>query len=95
MEDILTIAYEGEYQKDISVLMVSRKTDDGMEIAKVFTEDEADNLYKRLIENEYCEWTEYDYKTIRSPHKRDWSIPSMIDFKYCPYCGKKIRIKVS
>lgn len=38
-----------------------------------------------------CEWTEYDYKTIRSPHERDWSIPSMKDFKYCPYCGKKIR----
>lgn len=50
MEDILTIAYEGEYQKDISVLMVSRKTDDGMEIVKVFTEDEADKLYKKLTE---------------------------------------------
>ena len=50
MEDILTIAYEGEYQKDISVLMVSRKADDGMDIVKVFTEDEADKLYKKLTE---------------------------------------------
>ena len=50
MEDILTIVYEGEYQKDISVLMVSRKTDDGMDIVKVFTEDEADKLYKKLTE---------------------------------------------
>ena len=52
MEDILTIAYEGEYQKDISVLMVTRKTNDGMEIVKVFTEDEADKLYKKLTEKE-------------------------------------------
>ena len=52
MEDILTIAYEGEYQKDISVLMISRKTDDDMEIVKVFTEDEADKLYKKLTEKE-------------------------------------------
>ena len=50
MEDILTIAYEGEYQKDISVLMVSRKTGVGMEIVKVFTEDEADKLYKKLTD---------------------------------------------
>ena len=50
MEDVLTIAYEGEYQNDISILMVSRKTDDGMEIVKVFTEDEADKLYKKLTE---------------------------------------------
>ena len=42
--------------------------------------------------NDVCEWTEYDYKTIRSPHERDWSIPSMKDFKYCPYCGKKIKV---
>ena len=39
-----------------------------------------------------CEWTEYDYKTIRSPHERNWSIPSMKDFKYCPYCRKRIKI---
>ena len=50
MEDILTVAYEGEHQKDISVLMVSRKTDDGMKIVKVFTEDEADKLYKKLTD---------------------------------------------
>lgn len=50
MEDILTIAYEGEYQRDISVLMVSRKTNDGMEIVKIFTEDEADKLYKKLTD---------------------------------------------
>ena len=42
--------------------------------------------------NDVCEWTEYDYKTIRSPHERDWSIPSMKDFKFCPYCSKKIKV---
>lgn len=49
MEDILTIAYEGEYKNDISVLMVTRNNDNGMEIVKVFTEEEADGLYKKLI----------------------------------------------
>ena len=50
MEDVLTIAYESEYQNDISMLIVSRKTDNGMEIVKVFTEDEADKLYKKLTD---------------------------------------------
>lgn len=44
------------------------------------------------VTEEFCEWTEYDYKTIRSPHNRNWSIPSMKDFKICPYCGKKIKV---
>ena len=39
-----------------------------------------------------CEWTEYGYKAIRSPHERCWSIISMKDFKYCPYCRKRIKI---
>lgn len=51
--------------------------------------------YTDDVEDNCCEWTEYDYKTIRSPHERDWSIPSMRDFKYCPYCSKKIRVKKS
>lgn len=41
---------------------------------------------------EICEWNEYDYKTICSPHERYWSIASMKDFKYCPYCAKRIKI---
>lgn len=54
----------------------------------------SNEAYKDIQENncEFCEWTEYDYKTIRSPHNRDWSIPSMKDFKICPYCGKVIKV---
>lgn len=51
-------------------------------------------VYNNIKENnsEFCEWTEYNYKTIRSPHNRDWSIPGMKDFKICPYCGKDIKV---
>ena len=53
IEDVLTIAYEKAYLEDISVLMITRKTNDGgMEIVKVFTEEEADNMYKKLIGEE-------------------------------------------
>lgn len=49
MEDILIIAYEEGYKDDVSLLMVSRqKSDGGMEILKLFKEDEADDLYKKL-----------------------------------------------
>lgn len=41
---------------------------------------------------DFCEWKGYDYKTIASPHERYWSIPAMKDFKYCPYCQKRIKI---
>lgn len=50
IEDVLTVSYEEGYNGDISLLMVSRKEHDGMKILKVFTEDEADMLYKKLIE---------------------------------------------
>ena len=49
MEDVLTIAYEGEYLNDISILMVSHKTDKGLEILNVFEKEEADELYQKLI----------------------------------------------
>ena len=48
-EDVLTIAYEKAYLEDISVLMITRKTNDGgMEVVKVFTEDEAEDMYAKL-----------------------------------------------
>ena len=50
VEDVLTIAYEKAFLCDMSVLMVSRKHKDGsIEVIKVFTEDEADDMYDRLI----------------------------------------------
>lgn len=48
-------------------------------------------------ENDYCEWFKYDYRTI-APRYHDvnnpyWRIPENMDkLKYCPYCGKKIRV---
>ena len=48
-------------------------------------------------ENDYCEWFKYDYCTI-APRYHDvnnpyWRIPENMDkLKYCPYCGKEIRV---
>lgn len=46
IEDLLTIAYEEGYNGDISLLMVSRANP--LKILKVFKEDEADELYRKL-----------------------------------------------
>lgn len=46
---------------------------------------------------EVCEWFKYDYRTI-APRNHDvenpyWRIPEdMSKLKYCPYCGKKIKV---
>lgn len=48
-------------------------------------------------ESECCEWFKYDYRTI-APRNHDvknpyWRIPENMDkLKYCPYCGKRIKI---
>ena len=48
-------------------------------------------------ESEYCEWIKYDYRTL-VPKNHDaknpyWRIPENTDkLKYCPYCGKEIKI---
>lgn len=48
-------------------------------------------------DNEYCQWINYDYRTI-CPKAHDvdnpyWRIPENLDkLKYCPYCGKEIKI---
>lgn len=45
----------------------------------------------------YCEWFKYDYRTI-APRNHDvsnpyWRIPENMDkLKYCPYCGKEIKV---
>lgn len=51
----------------------------------------------KLEENNFCEWIKYDYRTICPKyHDADnpyWRIPENMDkLKYCPYCGKEIRI---
>ena len=48
-------------------------------------------------ESDYCEWIKYDYRTI-APREHDinnpyWRIPENMDkLKYCPICGKKIKV---
>jgi hypothetical protein len=49
IEDVITISYEERQNGDISLLMVSRKEPTGMKILRVFKEDEADELYRKLI----------------------------------------------
>ena len=49
------------------------------------------------ISDDVCEWIKYDYRTI-CPKNHDannpyWRIPDNMDkLKYCPYCGKKIKV---
>lgn len=49
------------------------------------------------VSDDACEWIKYDYRTI-CPKNHDannpyWRIPDNTDkLKYCPYCGKKIKI---
>ena len=49
------------------------------------------------VSDNVCEWIKYDYRTI-CPKNHDvnnpyWRIPDNMDkLKYCPYCGKKIKI---
>lgn len=49
IEDVISVSYEEGYNDDISLLMVTRKDSAGMKILKVFKEDEADELYRKLI----------------------------------------------
>jgi hypothetical protein len=57
-----------------------------------------DNL-KTDEADEVCEWVKYDYRTIcPRNHEVDnpyWRIPEsrMDALKYCPYCGKKIKVR--
>ena len=49
------------------------------------------------VSDDVCEWIKYDYRTI-CPKNHDsnnpyWRISDNMDkLKYCPYCGKKIKV---
>lgn len=49
------------------------------------------------VDDDVCEWIKYDYRTI-CPKNHDannpyWRIPDNTEkLKYCPYCGKKIKV---
>ena len=49
------------------------------------------------VSDDACEWIKYDYRTKKKKnHDANnpyWRIPDNTDkLKYCPYCGKKIKI---
>ena len=57
-----------------------------------------ESFFKSIMDGkENCEWIKYDYRTI-CPINHDannpyWRIPENTDkLKYCPYCGKEIKI---
>ena len=66
---------------------------------KNFVADTWEKLYENCPINvqEVCEWIKYDYRTI-VPREHDinnpyWRIPENMDkLKYCPYCGKEIKV---
>jgi len=63
----------------------------------MFIEAVNDVMPKNLEEDDFCEWIKYDYRTICPKyHDADnpyWRIPENMDkLKYCPYCGKEIKV---
>jgi hypothetical protein len=62
---------------------------------------ERDDVLKLLEQErvEKCQWIKYDHRTM-CPKEHDvdnpyWRIPdNMSALKYCPYCGKKIEVKL-
>ena len=55
-------------------------------------------VLRKYEETETCEWEQYGYKTLHSKEhdviNPFLEIPESMDneIKYCPYCGKKIKI---
>ena len=47
-EDVLIVSYDKGYGDEIPILLVSRKTDKGMEIIKAFDRDKANKVYEIL-----------------------------------------------
>lgn len=63
----------------------------------IFVEAVNDVIPKKFEENDFCEWIKYDYRTLCPKHHDAdnpyWRIPENMDkLKYCPYCGKEIRV---
>lgn len=64
---------------------------------KSVLEKEMEIVKHGCASDDVCEWIKYDYRTI-CPKDHDannpyWRIPDNMDkLKYCPYCGKKIKV---
>ena len=71
---------------------------DAKELCRICVVDDAIEIVKQGgAADDVCEWIKYDYRTI-FPKNHDannpyWRIPDNTDkLKYCPYCGKKIKV---
>lgn len=71
---------------------------DAKELCRICVVDDAIKIVKQGgAADDVCEWIKYDYRTI-FPKNHDannpyWRIPDNTDkLKYCPYCGKKIKV---
>lgn len=69
----------------------------GDKIRKGIFMEAVNEVIPNLEEDDFCEWIKYDYRTICPKyHDADnpyWRIPENMDkLKYCPYCGKEIKI---
>ena len=51
-DDVLIVSYCPISDGDISTLVVGRKTDKGIDVINYFNREEADRIYKILIEKE-------------------------------------------
>ena len=65
-EDVLIVSYDKGYGGEISILLVSRKTDKGMKIIKAFDRDKADKVYELLSKWNKSSMVELRYNMTRN-----------------------------
>ncbi|CBK95253.1 hypothetical protein ERE_35160 [Agathobacter rectalis M104/1] len=95
--------YWNDYREYLNIvrmsfrLIVHANKITGDKIRKGIFMEAVNEVMPKLEEDDFCEWIKYDYRTICPKyHDADnpyWRIPENMDkLKYCPYCGKEIRI---
>ena len=104
--DIDNIPTAYDIDKVVDELEIERKTANdtynlfnmNVDLGRVFGLEKAIEIVKQGgVSDDVCEWIKYDYRTI-CPKNHDannpyWRIPDNTDkLKYCPYCGKKIKV---
>ena len=78
----LSIANTGDKSLDVTYEKVGQTIDNAIEIVK-----------HGCVDNDVCEWKLTDTKKVM-PYKTSCGNEDLYDnnYKYCPYCGKKIKI---
>lgn len=87
MSYFLTIANTGDEKLDCAYEQVGDALDKAIEIVK-----------QSCVADDVCEWLS-DYGFISDKYKRETScgytfydLHHAVPFKYCPYCGKRIKV---